>query len=265
MSSLRRRPLCLIQQDLGGQNRRGKGKVGKGIAAIGSCARCSTSPAGSSAVVRPAASGGLRDQVDGRGPPVALNLDGRRIAAEHNDDDLVAESRGRSGPAATVRAGSRPVAHRGGVGKRRRRSRGHSGPQTRSTAMAPRPCAVRRLTNAPPGGAAACSVRLVVADRRAHLRSRYRFQVSRRDGPFREPEDGEATVTARLYPRWRSGRDCVSEIAAIQDAHLSKTREGHHGNLERQHDRQRRVHDHENGRGDRDDRQHLHQRSAIKP
>ena len=62
--------------------------------------------------------------------------------------------------------------------------------------MAPRPGAVRRLTNAPPGRCRR-AVQLVVADRRAHLRSVYRFQVSRQDGPFREAEDGEATVSYR--------------------------------------------------------------------
>ena len=84
-------PVRLIQQDLGGPNRRGLGKVDESVQSK----RVVRQVFGQPSVQTGRGSGcleGVDDQGDGRGPAVALHLDGGGIALEHNRDDLIAES-----------------------------------------------------------------------------------------------------------------------------------------------------------------------------
>ena len=82
---------------------------------------------------------GFDHQVDGRGPTMALDLDGRRVRAEHDGDHFVAKAVADPAEPQVSARGRRRVAHRDGAGRRHRQSRRHRGPQTCSTAMAPRP------------------------------------------------------------------------------------------------------------------------------
>ena len=174
MSSPRRAPVCLIQQDLGGQDRRGAGKVGERITANGSSAECVRRAGSSSALWlrRPARASTTR--ATAAAPPWHWISTAGGSRVEHNGDHFVAQSVADPAQPQVVRDGPGPARTPRWGRKTASTTSIALGPQTRTTAMAPRPRAVRRLTNAPPRCACASPRRTqpVVDSRRCSLPSR---------------------------------------------------------------------------------------------